>query len=316
VNTELTADRETDRPRDMIRNLAGSLVARPVLQDVTVVIPTLGRPILESCLRWLADGSHWPEQIIVVDQGCSSQVADWLDMLHQAGLKTAYVPSAQSGRSAGLNRGLEQVTTRFLAMTDDDCFVAADWLEKMVLRLRREPETILTGRVELAGNEESAFSVVTSREPKLYTRAQLKVHPFIGGNAGLAMELVRRIGYFDEHPCLASAEDNDYGYRALKLGIPIRYDPEVVLYHFHWRNADARADRYAEYAYSQGGFYGTHLRHGDGLILLQTVRDLVRSPLRWLRGITSGDKELVANGRAHTLHLLPGLIAGLRRNDR
>jgi hypothetical protein len=101
----------------------------------------------------------------------------------------------------------------------------------------------------------------------------------------------------------------------LRLGIPIRYDPEIVLYHYHWRDATGRADRYAEYAYSQGGFYGTHLRHGDRLILMQTIRALVRSPLRWLRGIVTGDQELVANGRAHTLRLLPGLVAGLRRGE-
>ena len=127
------------------------------------------------------------------------------------------------------------------------------------------------------------------------------------------MDIVRRIGPFDEHPCLASAEDSDYGYRALRLGIPIAYDPEVVLYHYHWRDAGQRAERYGDYARSQGGFYGTHLRRGDGLILLQAARDLARSPLRWARGVLSRDRELTENGRASTLNLLPGIIAGLTR---
>jgi GT2 family glycosyltransferase len=74
------------------------------------------------------------------------------------------------------------------------------------------------------------------------------------------MDLVRRIGPFDEHPCLQSAEDNDYGYRALRQGIPIVYDPDIVLLHYHWRDASQRAARYADYARSQGGFYGTHMR--------------------------------------------------------
>ncbi|HUM67925.1 MAG TPA: hypothetical protein PLK31_03640, partial [Chloroflexota bacterium] len=159
------------------------------------------------------------------------------------------------------------------------------------------------------------FSVVTSRELKRYERPHLKAHPFIGGNAGLAMALVQRIGLFDEHPCLQAAEDSDYGYRALRLGIPIVYDPNIVLLHYHWRDATQRAARYADYARSQGGFYGTHLRHGDRLILMQTVRALLRSPWRWLRGAASGDRELATNGRAHTLNLLPGIVAGLRRKE-
>lgn len=298
-----------------LKSLDGPIPVKPVAADVSMVVPTLGRPILESCLRWLADGSLWPGRLIVVDQGQNKMAASWLAQLQAAGMPTCYLPSEQHGRAAGINRGLEQVATRFVTITDDDCLVAADWLEKMIGRLRREPGVILTGRVELAGNDEANFSTVTAREPKLYTRPQLKVHPFIGGNVGLAMALVEKIGLFDEHVCLASAEDSDYGYRALRLGIPIAYNPDVVLYHYHWRDASQRAARYADYARSQGGFYGTHLRHGDWLIFLQATRALLRSPIRWLRGLVTGNQELAANGRAATLNLLPGIIAGWRRGE-
>jgi GT2 family glycosyltransferase len=301
----------TEFPKQIDLNMA----RRPVPEDVSVVIPTLGRPILETCLYYLAQGTLWPAEIIVVDQGRQRAVAELLDSLQALGLATNYVPSSQKGRAAAINRGLEQVGTRYVTITDDDCFVAADWIAGMTTRLRKNPDQILTGRVELAGSTEAAFSTVTSREPRLYTRPTLKSHPFIGGNVGMAMTLVDRIGYFDEHPCLGSAEDNDYGYRALRLGIPIAYDPEIVVFHYHWRDAGERASRYAEYAYSQGGFYGTHLRSGDRLILLQTARALVRSPVRWLRGLAQGDEEMAANGRAHTLKLLPGIVAGWRRND-
>jgi GT2 family glycosyltransferase len=284
-----------------------------IQEDISVVIPTLGRALLRECLNWIAAGEVWPAAVIVVDQGRNPAVAGWLAELQSAGLNTCYVPSRKHGRAAGINRGLEQVQTRFVAITDDDCFVAADWLARMVSRLRQEPGAIVTGRVEQAGDGEIAFSVVTSREPKRYERPSLKVHPFIGGNAGLAMDLVRRIGLFDEHPSLQSAEDSDYGYRALRLGIPIVYDPGIVLHHYHWRDAGQRAARYRDYARSQGGFYGKYLYAGDWLIPLQAGRDLVRGPVRWLRGRLRGDPDMVDRGRADTLGLLPGIIAGLRR---
>jgi GT2 family glycosyltransferase len=280
---------------------------------VSVVIPTVGRAILESCLYYIAAGTHWPAAVIVVDQGQKPEVRAMMRRLAEIGVNAVYVSSSQTGRSAGINRGLERVDTRFVTITDDDCFVAPDWLEAMTGRLRRCPDQILTGRVELAGNDEVAFSTVPATEGRIYVKPSLRTHPFIGGNVGLAMALVERIGPFDEHACLASAEDSDYGYRALRLGIPIAYDPLVVLYHYHWRNADERIARYADYARSQGGFYGTHLRRGDALILLQTLRDVLRSPVRWLRGLVLRDPELTANGRASTLNILPGVAAGLRR---
>jgi GT2 family glycosyltransferase len=268
----------------MLKKLQTPFEPKPVLDDISVIIPTLGRPILESCLRWLVDGSHWPGHLIIVDQGRNPVVAEWLDQLEMVGLNTLYVPSGQTGRSAGINRGLERVQTRFVAITDDDCFVCENWLDKMVKQLRQEPGTIVTGRVELAGDEEVAFSVVSGTEPKRYTKPHLKVHPFIGGNVGMSMEVVERIGPFDEHPSLQSAEDSDYGYRALRLGIPILYDPEIVLLHYHWRDNSQRAERYNEYSRSQGGFYGKHLLNGDPIIWLQVARALVRGPIRWIRG--------------------------------
>jgi GT2 family glycosyltransferase len=297
----------------MIKTLPSFIDLKPGLTDISVVIPTLGRPILESCLYWLVDGTHWPGQLIIVDQGRNPVVAEWLALLHEAGLDSLYVPSEQHGRSAGINRGLEQVQTRFVAITDDDCFVTADWLHKMVSRLRQEPGAIVTGRVDQAGDEEVAFSVVTARELKRYERPQLKAHPFIGGNAGLAMDIVWRVGLFDEHPCLQAAEDSDYGYRALRLGIPIVYDPDIVLLHYHWRDASQRAARYADYARSQGGFYGTHLRWGNWIIWQQAARDLLRGPVRWLRGAIWRDQDMIDRGRADTLFMLPGIMAGLRR---
>lgn len=295
------------------RSLWDSFDPCPALADITVVIPTLGRPILETCLSHIVGGGAWPASVIVVDQGREPTIPPMLDRLKEMGMGALYLPSEERGRAAGINRGLERTQTRFVVITDDDCFVAKDWLEKMTRGLRAEPGTIFTGRVELAGREELAFSTVTSREAKRYTRPQLSLHPFIGGNAGMSIETVQRIGFFDEHPCLASAEDSDYGHRALRLGIPIAYDPEIVVHHYHWRDASQRAARYADYARSQGGFYGTHLRSGDPLILLQVVRALVRSPVRWARGLLLRDKDLVESGRISTLNVLPGIIAGLRR---
>jgi GT2 family glycosyltransferase len=298
------------------RSLDEKFAPKPVQPDLSVVIPTLGRPILETCLCYLAGGTYWPAQVVVVDQDQTATASSMLDRLNAIGMSAQYVPSEQRGRSAGINRGLERIRTPFVAITDDDCFVDGDWVERMAERLDRDRHMIITGRVEMAGGDDVEFSTVTARQERVYTRPQLKVHPLIGGNVGLSMEHVQAIGPFDEHPCVAAAEDSDYGYRALRMGIPIAYDPTIAVHHYHWRDASQRSERYADYASSQGGFYGTHLRSGDPLIFLQTIRDLMRSPIRWARGAVKQDRELAANGREHTLHLLPGIIAGLRSGKR
>jgi cellulose synthase/poly-beta-1,6-N-acetylglucosamine synthase-like glycosyltransferase len=136
---------------------------KEILPDISIVIPTLGRPILSECLYWIASADNWPAAVWIIDQGSKPEVANWVQTLQNNGMKARHISSDKRGRSAGINCGLEQVKTRFVAITDDDCFVNPDWLGRMTLALRESPEAIITGRVEAAGGGEADFCVVTSR---------------------------------------------------------------------------------------------------------------------------------------------------------
>ena len=131
----------------------GQIKRRPIDEDITIVIPTLGRSILEESLYWIVSGSRWPKAIIVVDQGSDRVVAALMEKVGSLGICAHYIPSDQRGRASGINRGLEQVKTRFVAITDDDCFVENEWLEQLLVYLREHPGGIVTGRVEAAGDE-------------------------------------------------------------------------------------------------------------------------------------------------------------------
>jgi GT2 family glycosyltransferase len=285
---------------------------RPILDDIAIVIPTLGRPILEECLHWVVAGSTWPGGLIVVDQGANPDVAGWIESLQSMGISAEYLPSSQRGRAAGVNRGLERVQTQFLAVTDDDCFVETDWLETMATHLRDHPEAIVTGRVEAAG--EHVIVVVSSRTPAIHRRPRLKFDSMSGGNMGTSMSVIERVGFFDEDPRLRTAEDGEWSYRALRAGVPIIYAPEVVVRHFGWRDESKRAVQYKDYACSHGGFYGKYLRRGDWFIALRVVIHHLRALRHWLRGIITGDRELAVFGHAYLTGLLPGIVAGLRRD--
>jgi GT2 family glycosyltransferase len=296
------------QPKSLDINKIGT---RPILEDITIVIPTLGRAILEESLYWIVSGSAWPGGIIVVDQGSNLQVAALLEKVQTLGIKAKHLPSTQRGRAAGINRGLVQVKTRFVAITDDDCFVETEWVAQMVAHLQAHPQTIVTGRVEAAGDD--MIVVVTSREPAIYHRPRLKFDAMSGGNMGTSMAVIDRIGLFDEDSTLRTAEDGELAYRALRAGVTIRYAPELGVRHFGWRDEDKRAGQYRDYARSHGGFYGKYLRQGDWFIALRAIIHHYRALRRWVRGTITGDQEAALYGRAYVTGLLPGIIAGFRR---
>ena len=287
---------------------------KPLLNDISLVIPTLGRPILEECLYWILRGSTWPACLIVVEQGSTRDVAGWLERVRHIGIPVKHILSTQRGRSAGINRGLEQTHTRFVAITDDDCFVQEDWLSSMATQLQQHPHAVITGRVEAAG--EDMVVVVTSPTPSVQDRPRLKFDSMSGGNMGTSLDIFRKVGLFEEDPVMATAEDAEWAYRALRRGVCIRYEPDVVLAHFGWRDKGKRVEQYRDYALSHGGFYGKYLRRGDLFMLARAAGHFGRALRRWVRGTIARDPELAMLGKAYSLNLLPGIRAGMRSKMR
>ena len=169
---------------------------------------------------------------------------------------------------------------------------------------------MVTGRVEAAGEE--MIVVVTSTTPAIQSRPRLKFDSMSGGNMGTSLAVFRKVGLFQEDPVMSTAEDAEWAYRALRKGISLHYEPDVVVAHFGWRDERKRVEQYRQYALSHGGFYGKYLRRGDFFILARAAGHFLRALRRWLRGIVSGDSELALLGRTYCLNLLPGIMAGLR----
>jgi GT2 family glycosyltransferase len=282
--------------------------APPVIADLSVVVPTLGRPVLERCLDAIAAGSRWPARLVLLDQGRNPDVVAWVRRLRAGGLTVDHVRSDQRGVAAARNRGIELVSTPLVAINDDDQCVAVDWLHRMHERLLAHPDAIVTGRVAPAAP--GVPSSISSVAPVTYTRPLLDRDPLFAGNMGLSLSTMERVGPFDEAASLNGAEDNDWGYRALRLGVPIVYAPEVAVTHLDWRDAHELDATYRRYARAQGGFYGKHLRRWDPFIAGRALRDVVRGPWLVLRAAVTRNPELAVIGRAETRGILPGIIAG------
>ena len=310
----LSKDSGGEGPSTAAARPASSRQANGQTNQLTVVIPTLGRSMLRGTLEALACGSMQPAEVIVVDQGRREELASMAAEYTAAGMPVTWIPSNRTGRSAGLNDGLSRVRTEYAAITDDDCVPAADWVEGILRELSVRPDAMLTGRVE-AGGGEPVLSVVTSDEPVEQRKPSLRFDRLSGGNMAVAASLARRLGPFQEAACMRTAEDAEFAYRALRAGVPVRYAPHLVVTHQGWRDPDQRSSQYRDYGLSQGGFYGLYLRRGDLFIALRALIHLLRSVKRWLLGKLRKDDEMAANGRAYVVGLLPGIVAGWRAEN-
>jgi GT2 family glycosyltransferase len=283
----------------------------PVVTDLSVIIPTLGRDILQEGVRRIFIGTHWPSEVIIVHQGDDPAVRERLQAFAELGLRVRYIPSTERGRAAAVNRGIRAARTPFVAITDDDCFVSHDWVARMSAELRADPERIVTGSVSSAGRE-PVMAVTTSVQRSLQVRPRLKFDILCGGNVAMARTILDRVGLFDDDAMIATAEDCEFAYRALRTGVPIEFIPDIMVEHWGWRTQRARAAQYRSYALSHGGFYGKYLRRRDLFIAARALHHGARTLVYLVVSCARRDRERIAAGRAYAFNLWRGVARGLR----
>lgn len=273
----------------------------PMLKDMTVIVPTVGRRVLRACLDSIASGSAWPTELVLVDQSDNELVRDCAEVLRARSMSVTHLRSPGRGPGAARNRGVERVTTRWISFNEDDQ-VAPDWLTLMRDGVCTWPGGVVTGRVDAAATSAVHRRPLPDRDP------------LFSGNMGLSMSVCQIP--FDEDAALIGAEDNDWGHRALRAGVPIVYLPGVAVTHLDWRTATELEDTHRRYARAQGAFYGKHVRHGDLHLARRAARDAVRGPWLVLRARFTSNQHLAMLGRAETAGIIPCLVSSVRRRPR
>ena len=194
--------------------------------DVSVVIPTFGRPLLlERCLvALLRQEPGGPSfEVVIVDDGHDEATRERVERV--ASPRVRYLRSGRraGGPAAARNVGWRAARARLIAFTDDDTEPASDWLRHGVAALRRGPVDAAAGQVCVPVGERP-------RDHELQT-AGLATAEFVTANCFVRRDALDRIGGFDERFRLAWREDSDLQFSLLAAGLRIVRAREAVVRH-------------------------------------------------------------------------------------
>jgi GT2 family glycosyltransferase len=236
----------------------GARAVTTAVLPVSVVVPTLGRASLRSCVESLAACAPRAAEVLLVTQAGQEAVEELATDFGAIGARV--IPCPGRGVARGRNLGLSVAAHELVLITDDDCTVTPDW--------------IVTGRVRPVGDPDLVPSFKDDPEPHDFT-GEVHGGALFPNNMVCERTAMLAAGGFDERfgPDEA-AEDNDFCYRWLKAGGRLRYEPSLVVYHHDWRSADELRRLYVRYARGQGFFYAKHLRRGDRTMLRWIGRDV------------------------------------------
>ncbi len=207
-------------------------------QRISVVIPTYFRDVLlAECLESLAAQTLPLHEIIVVDDGGSGSARE---VVERFGDRFHYLWQPNGGQPSARNHGARVSTGDWIAFLDDDDL----WLPQ---RHELVAELMATGQVDLISGDftkfgdgwvadRGVFAEIEAQSPgfwsgverdptatfsiigKFPTERLFPVYPFWPSTLVVRRDLFERMGGWNEKLRGIKSEDNEFGFRAIKLG--------------------------------------------------------------------------------------------------
>jgi glycosyltransferase involved in cell wall biosynthesis len=193
--------------------------------EYAVVVPTIGRPCLDDCLRALAacEGPP-PTEVVVVDDRPAPDSA--LPLGPAGDLPVRSIATGGRGPAAARNAGWRAVNAPWVVFLDDDVQVLPDWCDRLA--------TDLAAAGDGTGGVQGRLSVPlpAHRRPTDWERGTAGLEGAAWATADMAYRqtALKEADGFDERFPRAFREDADLALRVMDAGWSLRRGERVTLH--------------------------------------------------------------------------------------
>lgn len=270
------------------------------------------RPCLEA-IRGLRFVGEW--EIIIVDNGSTDDTQGVISSIApEMPAPLISIVELRPGLSAARNAGLGAARGRFIIFTDDDCYVAPDYVAQAVKAFDDQKLGFVTGKVELFDPSDAKVTINLSDEPLRFpAKRYIHVDKIIGANFAFRRSIMSQIGMFDEligaGTRIGGGEDTDYAARISHAGWEGLYCPDMVISHHHGRKDADIPKMLRAYAEGQGAYTLKYLLRGDVVGFIRgvvAVRWQIGPPSRWSRDTLSLIYRLAKGSWTYSVARLSG----------
>ena len=244
--------------------------------QLSIVVCTLNRVnSLRRCIEALLSAQTNTEwELIIVDNGSDDGTVEFLNSLvrSKATLNPTVRMAVQPKRGVSIakNTGWGSASAEIIAFTDDDCYVAANYVDNIISIFASKPEIGFVGGRLLLYDPSDLH--VTLQE--LDTSLQVPQHTYVpigliqGANMAFRRKTLEHIGGFDENlgpgTVFKACEDIDAVASAVWAGVSGEYNPGPTVYHHHGRKSEReRRLLLAGYAHGSGAYHAKYILRRD-----------------------------------------------------
>ncbi|MFH2091933.1 MAG: glycosyltransferase family A protein [Pseudomonadota bacterium] len=213
---------------------------------------------LKRCLESINadDMADSSSELVIVDNGSEDKSLDIIKNFQASALfPVKLFNEARPGLSFCRNTGILNSVGQIIIFTDDDCYLAKDYLTQAQKTFETTSTSFAAGRVLLHDQTDCPIMTCTDDAPrKIDTRSLVGVPKIIGANMIVRRSVINTVGVFDTlfgSGSLFAGDDIDYISRALIKGFTGVYNPDLVVYHHHGRK-DRTTIHHQELFYARG----------------------------------------------------------------
>jgi GT2 family glycosyltransferase len=216
-------------------------------------------PALFAALAALRAHVAW--ELVLVDNGSRDDTPRLLrELAPSLGVPAAIVEEPRAGLGRARNAGVRRARAPLVAFTDDDCYPAADYLDRVADALADPALAFIGGRILPFDLQDDP--ITTRSTPEVIAIPARSVVPtglVQGANMAFRREVLDRIGGFDDAlgPGTPFCNDDvDAVARASAAGFAGAYVPGPVVRHHHRRRAPEEvAALERSYDHGRGAYY-------------------------------------------------------------
>lgn len=190
----------------------------------SVIVPTYNRrQLLELTLDALL-AQDYPRdayEIIVIDDGSKDDTVAFLENFQSTStVSFCFASQINQGPAAARNRAIAKARFEWIAMTDDDCLPAPDWLSQFAAGADAHLEAVgLEGR-----------TVCPNPHPLGHWVENVKGGSYITANMAYRRDVLVKIGGLDTEFPFPQCEDTELAWRCLAVG-PIPFCHQALVLH-------------------------------------------------------------------------------------
>lgn len=236
-----------------------------------------------------------------------------------------HIKLTNTGRSKAVNRGLQEVRTKLVGLTDDDCYLHKDWVSEAVKTLSNPAVSLVYGQTFAYQPEKNKGKICPCTFAKKLNKNTIVSHIHehwtevgFDNNAAIRKSAFEKIGgykwWLGPGSIGKNAEDAEFILRALISKHKVAYNPSMNVYHNKWLTKPEwkRASQiYLSGGVAAYGFYGMQGVKDCQLVVKSYIFETIRNIARDFKGFLYKPRfpsYLIKDTLAHIYYLSWGLI--------